>query len=71
MEVRWVSFNLVVGGRKRGGDVGELFGTGTGTLCDCVVFGEPLTTPVLSSSSRLGKVRQPPPPTLTLSEPAD
>lgn len=44
-----------------GGDVGELFGTGTGTLCDCVVFGEPLTAPVLSSSSRLGKVRQGPP----------
>lgn len=31
-------------------------------LCDCVVFGEPLTAPVLSSSSRLWKVRQTPPP---------
>lgn len=52
-----------------GGDgVEELFGISTGTLCDCVVFGEPLTAPMFSSSSRLGKVRQtlsllsPPPP---------
>lgn len=37
---------------------GSLFGISTGTLCDCVVFGEPLTAPVLSSSPRLGKVRQ-------------
>ncbi|KAF3692320.1 hypothetical protein EXN66_Car007996 [Channa argus] len=36
-----------------------LFGTSTGTHCNCVVFGEPLTAPVLLSSSRLGKVRQP------------
>lgn len=35
-----------------------MFGNCTGTLCDCVVFGEPLTAPVLSSSSRLGKARQ-------------
>lgn len=40
--------------------MGWLFGTNTRTLCDCVVFGEPLTAPVLSSVSRLGKVRQAP-----------
>lgn len=37
---------------------GDGVGISTGTLCDCVVFGEPLTAPALSSSSRLGKVRQ-------------
>lgn len=36
----------------------SLFGISTGTLCDCVVFGEPLTAPVLSSDPRHVKVRQ-------------
>lgn len=37
-----------------------LFGTNTGNLCNSVVFGEPLATPVYSFSSILGMLRQAP-----------